>query len=489
MSENLDWLDLPDLAGEALGGAALLANDEFFAAKENLLRAHDAEWREHEFTDRGKWMDGWETRRRREPGHDFCVVRLGLPGAVRGVVVDTRYFRGNFPESCALDGCAIDGPFDLHGLAGADWFALLPRIALAGDTPNRFDVTEARRVTHVRLTIFPDGGVARLRVHGEVVPDWARHLALGGPVDLAALENGGRVLSASDMFFGNRQNLIKPGRPVNMSDGWETRRRRGPGHDWAIVQLGAPGAIERVEIDTTHFKGNAPGRATLEGAVGNPAWRPILATRLQPHTRHVFDDELRRIGPVAHVRLSVFPDGGVARLRVFGLPLVADPLRAGVAQLDVLPAADAAAALLGCCGSQLWAHAMTARRPFGDLTTLLAAAETFWWRDLREADWLEAFAAHPQIGERSDSERSHGEQAGTITATRGTLDELAEVNRAYAAKHGFIYIVCATGKSAEEMLADARARLGRDRAEELRTAAEEQARILRLRLRKLIGGA
>ncbi len=293
-----DFTDLPDLASERVGGVALSCNDEFFAERENLLRPHEAEWREHAYTDRGKWMDGWETRRRREPGNDWCVVRLGLPGVIRGVVVDTRWFRGNFPESCSLEACGLAGPFDLAELERADWVDLVPRSTLQGDSKNPFAVELARRFTHVRLNIFPDGGVARLRVHGEATPDWARLLALGGPVDLAALENGAHVIACSDMFFGSRHNLIRPGRSVNMSDGWETRRRRGPGHDWSIVRLARTGTLERVEIDTTHFRGNAPGRCTLEGCTGAreatpeglSGWRTLLETPLQPHTRHFFDD-------------------------------------------------------------------------------------------------------------------------------------------------------------------------------------------------------
>jgi allantoicase len=480
-----DFTELPDLAA---GGAALEANDEFFAAKENLLRAGPAEWREHEYTDRGKWMDGWETRRRREPGYDWCVIRLGLPGIVRGVVVDTKWFRGNFPESCALEGCAVDGALT----PPAGWRELLARTPLRGDSENRFAIADDARVTHVRLNIFPDGGVARLRVHGDVAPDWARIVALGGPVDLAALEHGGRVLSASDMFFGNRQNLIKPGRPVSMADGWETKRRRGPGHDWAIVRLGAPGAVERVEIDTTHFKGNAPGRCTLEGAgAAEPLdWRPLLATPLLPHTRHVFDEDLRRVGPIAYVRLSVFPDGGVARLRVVGTPVVEDPTLAGVERLNALSGDEALAVLRACCGSGRWAAEMAALRPFADLAALRRAAERVWWR-LAEADWLEAFAAHPRIGERPQGEGTHaewsaGEQAGARGAAASVLEELAAVNRAYAEKFGFIYIVCASGRGAEELLAIAEARLQGTRDGELRTAAEEQAQITRLRLGKWV---
>ena len=323
------FTDLVDLAAERLGGAVLLANDEFFAPKESLLRAAPPLWKEHEYTDRGKWMDGWETRRRRSPGHDWCLLRLGLPGVVHGVVVDTSFFRGNYPEHCELEGCSVEGLPDPDGLAhdtAVRWHTLLPRTPLAGDSRNAFEVRSGERVTHLRLKIFPDGGVARLRVHGEARPAPSL-LAAGHTLDLAAMEHGGWVLVCSDMFFGHRQNLILPGRSTHMGDGWETRRRRGPGHDWAILRLAVRGELSRIELDTDHFKGNAPGSCSLEHCeasrasgpelAGSRAWKPLLAEMpLQPHARHAWDLP----APVAatHVRLNIFPDGGVARLRLLG---------------------------------------------------------------------------------------------------------------------------------------------------------------------------
>ena len=494
------FADLPDLACEALGGAAIACNDDFFAEKENLLKAAEPVWKEHAYTDRGKWMDGWESRRRREPGHDSCIVRLGLPGVIRGVVVDTAFFRGNFPESAALYATAIDDPLDLARLSTATWTQLIPRSPLAGDSKNELAIEDGHRYTHVRLDIFPDGGVARLRVHGDVVPNWTRLRALGGAIDLAALEHGAVVESCSDMFFGSRNNLIKPGPSFNMSDGWETRRRRGPGNDWAIVRLATGGTIERVEIDTTHFKGNAPGRCTLEG-VHAPGvscdqltdWRPLLATPLQPHTRHVFDHELRRIGEITHLRLSVFPDGGVARLRAWGE--LHPEAGGGLAKLNELFVDEARAALRKCCGSKRWADQMAEARPFEDVPSMLRIAERIWW-SLDMSDHREAFAAHMKIGAsppatavdpETTGRWSREEQRTTSEAAKATLAELAAANRAYEERHGFIFIVCATGRSAESMLDDLRDRVGRSQAEELRTCAEEQMKITRLRLAKLIG--
>jgi allantoicase len=317
-----------DLASERLGAAVVAANDEFFAAKENLIKPGGAEWREGLYTERGKWMDGWETRRRRDKGtYDWCVVRLGAEGVVRGVDVDTTHFKGNYPESCAIDACDLKGLPTAEALARADWHEILRRTPLKGDAPNPIAIDGAPRATHLRLRIFPDGGVARFRVYGDVIADWNR-LALRGDVDLGAVEHGGLVVACSDMFFGSRHNLIMPGDATHMGDGWETKRRRGPGHDWTIVRLGAAGTIRRIEIDTRHFKGNAPGACSLEGSRLNPQqdldsaeWRDLLLrTPLQPHARHSFDDEVQSIGAVSHVRFNIFPDGGVGRLRLFGRP-------------------------------------------------------------------------------------------------------------------------------------------------------------------------
>lgn len=335
----IDFIELVDLAAERLGGAVLAANDEFFAPKENLLKSGEPVWIEGKYTGVGKWMDGWESRRRRDPGHDWCLIRLGLPGVLRGVVVDTSHFRGNYPESCSLEACSVQGHPTPEELLDdrVTWTEVLPRITLQGNAKNPFPIErDAGRVTHLRFRIYPDGGVARLRVHGEAVPDWARLERFGAEVDLAGVENGGLVVAASDMFFGSRHNLIVPGPSLGMHDGWETRRRRGPGHDWAIVRLGRRGAVHRIEVDTSHFKGNAPGSCSIEGAdledraagtlpeqlaqPGDGGWREILPrTPLRPHTLHRFD-EVAAAGPFTHARLNIYPDGGVARLRLLGRP-------------------------------------------------------------------------------------------------------------------------------------------------------------------------
>lgn len=321
------FLEFVDLASERIGGAVVAANDEFFGGKDRLIAPEAPVWKEGLYTERGKWMDGWETRRRREPGHDWCILRLGAPGIVRGVDVNTAFFKGNYPESCAIDLC--DGP-----ILGPDasrqshWTEVLPPTHLRGDSHNIFAIADAPAATHLRLRIFPDGGIARLRVYGEVIADW-RRLRQRGQVDLAAVEHGGIVVAASDMFFGHRHNLIMPGDARTMGDGWETRRRRGGGNDWTIIRLAAPGTIERVEVDTRHFKGNAPAACSLEGCVvegrhaagGAVTWQELLPhSPLAPDARRSFEDEVVRVTGVSYVRLNIFPDGGVARLRLFGRP-------------------------------------------------------------------------------------------------------------------------------------------------------------------------
>ena len=327
-----DPFDFPDLAAERLGGAVVAANDEFFAPKEALIKISAPEWREGVYTENGKWMDGWETRRRREPGHDWAVVQLGLAGVVRGVVVDTSFFTGNYPEHASLDWCAVDGTPSAAELADpkVKWQPLLAKSALKGNAANPFAIANAivdapARVTHLRLNIFPDGGVARLRVHGQPVPDPGVFTA-GREVDLAAMANGGFVLSCSDMHYGHRQNLLQPGRSTHMGDGWETKRRRGAGHDWTIIRLARRGRVERIELDTDHFKGNAPGSCMLEACDASasggfdPAkatWTPLHAdSKLEPHARVTWDSAT--VTPATHVRLNIYPDGGVARLRLFG---------------------------------------------------------------------------------------------------------------------------------------------------------------------------
>ena len=317
-----DPLALPDLAVRSFGGAVVWANDELFAGRENLVTPGAAVFTPRTFGAKGQVYDGWETRRRRDLAAgdaDQAIVRLGAPGVVWAVVVDTSHFTGNFPTEASVDGVALDGAPSVDALRAADWTLLVERSALKGDTANVFPVGSPRRWTHVRLNIFPDGGVARLRVHGEVVAD-PRVVEALGTVDLAALELGGRVTGCSNLFYGSPDRLIAPGQARSMGEGWETARRRDDGNDWVEVRLAARGRVRVVELDTTWFLGNAPGAAALSAHDGDGQWSPLLArTVLQPDTRHRFV-LAERAAAVTHVRLDVYPDGGMARLRLWGTP-------------------------------------------------------------------------------------------------------------------------------------------------------------------------
>ncbi|HEX3589883.1 MAG TPA: allantoicase [Pseudonocardiaceae bacterium] len=341
---HVDPDHLPDLASRRLGGAVLAASDEFFAEPENLIAAREPEFRPSTFTNKGQEYDGWETRRkRRDPvDHDWAIVRLGLPGIVHSVVVDTAFFTGNYPPFASVEGISVDGYPSPAELLDEDWEIVMPRSPLSGDSKNEFSVDSDRRYTHLRLRIYPDGGVARLRVYGTPVPDprWLRDV----PFDLAALANGGTVVRCSDWFYSPPNNMLQPGESLEMGDGWETARRRDGGHDWAVIRLAAPGLPTVLEIDTTHYKGNAPDQVSVSGINArhalddDQAWRPLLGrTRLQPDTSHRFHVSVDE--PVTHLRLDVFPDGGIARVRVFGRITDEGAERLHTAWLTSLPAA------------------------------------------------------------------------------------------------------------------------------------------------------
>jgi allantoicase len=305
-----------DLASAAVRGTVIAASDEFFAGKENLIEPAPPSHAARTFGPHGQVYDGWETRRRHDAGVDWAVVRLGAPGAVRRVVVDTAHFTGNYPERCAVEATAADGYPDADELTG--WTTLVPVEPLRGDQQHEFAVTDEHRWTHLRLRIFPDGGVARLRAFGEPLPD-PRELA-GCPVDLVGAATGGHVTGCSDSFFAPADNLLRPDSAAVMGDGFETRRRRQDGNDWVELALGIPGVPYLAEVDARHFLGNAPGavRLTALGA-GTTAGRELLpATRLQPGTCHRF--RLTPGDPMSGVRLDILPDGGLARLRLYGLP-------------------------------------------------------------------------------------------------------------------------------------------------------------------------
>jgi allantoicase len=493
------FFGLVDLLSDEVGGRALITSDDFFAEKENLTKPARAIWDAAAYTERGKWMDGWESRRKRVPGHDWCILKLGVPGRIRGVDLDTAFFTGNHAPYASVE--AVSAPADASPewlRDHAEWIEILPQMPLKRGSPNLAGVFVEGVFTHVRLNIFPDGGVARFRLYGEPAPD------LSGEIDLAGLVNGGKALACTDSFFSPMQNLILPHRSTYMGGGWETRRSRPPGMDWILVQLAAPGVLDRIVLETTHFKGNFPDRAQVDGIfwpgappaslINHPDWKPITAlTKLRADADHTVPVTVAE--PVTHLRLRIVPDGGVARMRAYGrataeVPGAGDPL---LGWLNALSDDEARGVFARCCGSRRWAAKMAAARPFTSRTHLHGQAEVIWWR-LGDGDWLEAFTHHPRIGAdvaklrekfAATADWSAGEQAGVAEATEDTIQALAQGNRNYEARFGHIFIVCATGLAASEMLARLQDRIDNPPANELRIAAGEQAKITRIRLDKL----
>lgn len=323
---SLNFENSINLADDRLGAIALYATDDFFADKNRLLLREAPQWKDDLYDDNGKWMDGWESRRKRGEGYDYCVIQLGLAGVIDGVDIDTSHFTGNFPPSASLDACYSPNgdPTD-----STQWEEVISSQSLQGDHHHLHAVESNQVYTHVRFNIYPDGGVARLRVYGQPSVDWDS-IDTRQQVDFAAVENGGRALSCSDEHYGNKANILGPGRGENMGDGWETARRRTPGNDWVIVALGHAGNIDRIVVDTAHFKGNFPDSCSVQAAYVTGGtddqietqslfWRELLpAQKLSAHNLHEFSSQVQALGPITHVRLNIFPDGGVSRLRLFG---------------------------------------------------------------------------------------------------------------------------------------------------------------------------
>ena len=316
-----DFTAYPDLASRDLAGSVVSANDELFAQRQNLIMPQPAVHAKEDFGHTGKTYDGWETRRRREPGFDWAIIRLGAPGIVHGVVVDTAFFKGNYPPYISVEATSVEGYPEPSKLEEVPWITLVEKTEAVGDTENLYAVDNPGRWTHVRLTIYPDGGVARFRVHGEVVVD-PRYLT--SSIDLLALENGGRLTGTSDAFYSTPENLILSSRARIMGEGWENARRRGPGNDWATFKLGVRGIPTHIEVDTSYFIGNAPGAVKVmcadeaTGSVDEPDawWAVVPKTSVLVDTRHHFLVQQQRVA--THLRLDVYPDGGLTRLRCHG---------------------------------------------------------------------------------------------------------------------------------------------------------------------------
>lgn len=469
-----------DLVSTEVGGRIIDCTDDFFAPAACLLSPSAPIWKEGEYTEAGKWMDGWESRRRRDDGHDWCTIALGVPGRIESVIVETTHFTGNHPEAFSIEACGIG--ID-EQLGEADWTELIGRRELAGDSTATFDIGVAGRTTHVRFHIYPDGGVARLRVLGTPIPARDLVCAAGRPVDLASALVGGSGEAASDAHYSSPANLVRPTDPAGMWDGWETKRRRGPGHDWAVVGLGLPGVVESIDVDTRYFRGNAPGWVSVDVSEDSEVWIPAVERQTvaaDTVNSLTIDPPLH----ARHVRLNIFPDGGVARLRVWGSADASDASALRLEYVNSLFEADASRFFRTACASSAWTAAMVGARPFADAPSLHEVASAVF-DSLDRDDWLEAFSAHPRIGERGDS-TARSEQAGAEGATPSTLAELADINARYEDRFGFVYLVYATGKSAEEMLEIARSRISNNAEAERLNAAEQQRAITSTRLRSML---
>jgi allantoicase len=317
-----------NLAHPRIGAKAVFSTDDFFAPCERMLKPEPAEFIPGKFDDNGKWMDGWESRRKRVEGYDFAIVKLGKEGVIKGVDIDTSHFKGNQPPAASIDACMSSDEMPADGV---EWTTILSAVSLEQDSHHLHDIEDLGAYSHVRLNIYPDGGVARFRVYGVPQCNWETRDATQ-TFDLVAIKNGGRAVACSNQAFGsNMMSLCLPGRGINMGDGWETARRREPGNEWVILELGHPGTISAIELDTAHYKGNYPDRASIQASYmqGGTAsslvtqsmfWRELLPEqKLEMDSICQFENEIADLGPITHVRVNIIPDGGLSRVRLHGL--------------------------------------------------------------------------------------------------------------------------------------------------------------------------
>lgn len=316
----------PNLASASLGATVQSCTDQFFAEAKRMLQDSEPVFIVGKFDDHGKWMDGWETRRRRNGGHDFAIVKLGLPGTIKGLDINTSHFTGNFPPAASVHVAHCEG----EPAEDTQWVELVPARSLQGHSHHFVDIDDLRVWTHVRLSIFPDGGVARLRVYGQPDSNWDQRDP-NQSYEVSALANGGRIVAYSDAHYGTPTVILHAGRGVNMGDGWETRRRREPGNDWIIIELGHAVTVDKIEIDTAHFKGNYPDRVSVQGArvaestdqslvTQSMFWPTVLGEqKTEMDKQHFFEgDAIQFKEAVSHVRVNMFPDGGISRVRIWG---------------------------------------------------------------------------------------------------------------------------------------------------------------------------
>ena len=314
-----------------LGTKILYKSDEFFANAERMLEETEAVFKD-EYDDNGHWMDGWETRRRRDSQNDFCIIKLGSISKINSFVVDTAHFKGNYPLAVSIKACFKKDISDedmVKNHESFEWKELLIQSDLKGDTKHDFESSCQDEITHIRVDIFPDGGIARFKALGTICFD--EKLYEEENINVISILNGARAVSTNNEFFGSLKNILKEKDALNMGDGWETRRRREPGFDWGIIELAKPAVIDNIMLDTNFFKGNFPDSFSICAAFVKEStdnslvpqsifWEELISSqKLQMDNKHYFDKSfLLHSKPITHIRVNIFPDGGISRLKLFG---------------------------------------------------------------------------------------------------------------------------------------------------------------------------
>ena len=314
-----------NLAEPKFGSKVIYKTDQFFGAASRILNSQKPIFKEEVYDNHGKWMDGWETRRKRKAGHDYLIIKLGRPGKIFDVDIDTSFFSGNQPSQASLQACYSKNKPSKN----TNWKTILNKKKLGPDKNHNFKIKNHSTFNFIKLNIFPDGGVARLKLIGKI--DLEKINLKGKNVNLSLILNGSTIVSCNNEHFGKAENVLSPGVGINMGDGWETRRSRGKNFDWLILKCATAGKINKIQIDTHHFKGNYPDRCSLQAAYLNnktsfknvvkksKKWNFLLnKVKLHAHKKHNFNNKQMKKNKINYIRINIFPDGGISRIRVFG---------------------------------------------------------------------------------------------------------------------------------------------------------------------------
>tara|TARA_B100002051_G_scaffold118790_1_gene113208 strand:+ start:900 stop:1886 length:987 start_codon:yes stop_codon:yes gene_type:complete len=323
--KKIKFRNTVNLAEPKFGSKIIYKTDQFFGAANRILNSQKPIFKEGVYDNHGKWMDGWETRRKRGNGHDSLIIKLGRPGKIFDVDIDTSFFSGNQPSQASLQACFSEK----NPTKNTIWKTILKKKKLGPNQNHNFKIKNHSTFNFVKFNIFPDGGVARLKLNGKV--DLEKINLKGKNVNLSSILNGSTIVGCNNEHFGKAENVLSPGAGYNMGDGWETRRSRGKNFDWIIIKFGIPGIINKLEIDTHHFKGNYPDSLTVQSALisnkvkskkilnDSKKWKILLGkTKLKPHKKHLFKTNTNKKNKVNCLRINIYPDGGLSRIRAFG---------------------------------------------------------------------------------------------------------------------------------------------------------------------------